>query len=134
MIETDHLSGKKISHQWFRCDLTKSINEGHGRGLVRELLGVMEGREGATEGTSLLLTNLRRIVNKHPSSLPFIRSSNIFHHKVRPPNLTGQNFTLPCWFKYQKRVAMASLASLATLSTNGCHKRLTPGFKEINLC
>ena len=57
MIETDHLSGKKISHHWFRCDLTKSINEGHGRGLARGLPAVTEGREGATGGTSLLPTD-----------------------------------------------------------------------------
>ena len=52
------LKGKlKISHHWFRCDLTKSINEGHGRGLARGLLAVTEGREGATGGTSSLPTN-----------------------------------------------------------------------------
>ena len=84
-------------------DLTKSKNTGRGRGLVRGLLVVMEGRGGATGETSLLPTNF-----SNRSSIPTIGSSNIlpspqvcqtYFTKV-PPTPIKICFVSSCWPNY----------------------------------
>ena len=60
---------KKFNDQ-HRNYMIKSINVGHGRGLVRGLLGVMGEKEGATGGTSLPPTNFHQISNIEYQKFP----------------------------------------------------------------